>query len=45
MRIISAVTTSIQVISKEYCPRTLFTVVVGTSLTRMLAWWNMYLCD
>ena len=43
MRIISAVITSIHVISSEYCPSSPFTVVAGTSFTRMLAWWNMYL--
>jgi hypothetical protein len=42
-RIISAVTTSTQVISSENLPVFPFTVVAGTSLTRMLAWWNIYL--
>jgi hypothetical protein len=36
-RIISADTASIQVMSREYCPRTPFTEVVGTSLTRIFA--------
>jgi len=42
-RIISAEITSIHVMSSEYWPLLPLTVVDGTSLTRMLAWWNMYL--
>jgi hypothetical protein len=42
-RIISAVTVSIHVIKRENRSRLPFTVVVGTSFTRMFAWWNMYL--
>lgn len=42
-RIISAVTVSIHVIRRENRSRLPFTVVVGTSFTRMFAWWNMYL--
>ena len=36
-------TTSVHVIRREYLPLLPLTVVVGTSLTLMLAWWNMYL--